>query len=514
MITVAGLSAVTIFVPHHPGILDVDDFGVLFPPLLWVGARCRPVFAAAAAFIASVAIVWATTFGIGILGNAASPVDQRVLTAQLAMVALSICAFVLASLFAERRRHVATLTQHEAQLSAALAKATAADRAKSSFLAAASHDLRQPMQTLETLLGTLPRQPEDSEGNKTVTAMARSLQTMSTMLNTLLDINQLETGNLRPSLKEFPINDIFDGLALDFRGTAEEKGLEWRLVRSRYWVRSDPRMLEGMIRNLISNAVRYTDRGRILMGCRRAGDKVSIEVWDSGVGIAGDQIPLIFEEHYQASQTAQHGGFGLGLAIVRRLGNLLGHRIDVRSKPGKGSGFAIEVPGVQQRADFTDQSGLLPNTDSPIIGTILIIEYETSVRAALVSLLTSEGLDVVSVATGDDALVLVAEKQTRPVLIVCDYNLPGKMDGLRTVEALRRALAQKVPSIILTGDSRSDVLEKISAQDIVVAIKPMRADEFLSLLRRLCRRSNPSDSTTGTQPAVQAGSELPLVTNL
>ena len=164
---------------------------------------------------------------------------------------------------------------------------------------------------------------------------------MSSMLSSLLDINRLETGNLRPSKSDFAVNEIFNSVATDLLRPLEEKGLQWRVVPSDLVVRSDKRMLEEMIRNLLSNAIRYTDRGKILLGCRRASDKIRIEVWDTGIGIPGDQLPHIFEEYYC---DAERGGFGLGLAIVRRLGEILDHRVDVRSTPGKGTGFSIEVP--------------------------------------------------------------------------------------------------------------------------------------------------------------------------
>ena len=167
---------------------------------------------------------------------------------------------------------------------------------------------------------------------------------MSSILSSLLDVNRLEAGDLRPSKRDFAINEAFDSLAADFLASVADKGLRWRLVRSELLVHSDKGMLEAMLRNLLSNAVRYTDRGKILLGCRRAGDKIRIEVWDSGIGIAQDQLPYIFEEYYQGEQGAERGGFGLGLAIVRRMGKMLDHRIDVQSTPGKGAVFSIEVP--------------------------------------------------------------------------------------------------------------------------------------------------------------------------
>jgi signal transduction histidine kinase len=160
-----------------------------------------------------------------------------------------------------------------------------ANRAKSAFLAAASHDLRQPLQAMRILQGTLAQQIHDSATRKSIVSIGRSLETMTDMLTSLLDINQLEGGNLRPLMRDFSINDVFDALVADFREPATEKGLQWRLVRSRIAIHSDQRMLREMIRNLLSNAIRYTDRGTILVGCRRAGDKVRIEVWDTVSGL-------------------------------------------------------------------------------------------------------------------------------------------------------------------------------------------------------------------------------------
>ena len=218
-----------------------------------------------------------------------------------------------------------------------------ADRTKSIFLAAASHDLRQPLQTLRLLHGTLEQQHPDGEEQQIIAGMDHSIDTMSSMLSSLLDINRLETGNLRPSKSDFAVNEIFNSATADLLQPLEEKGLQWRVVPSDLVVRSDKRMLEEMIRNLLSNAIRYTDRGKILLGCRRANDKIRIEIWDTGIGIPGDRLPHVFEEYYC---DAERGGFGLGLAIVRRLGEILGHRVDVRSTPGKGTSFHVEFPAV------------------------------------------------------------------------------------------------------------------------------------------------------------------------
>lgn len=378
----------------------------------------------------------------------------------------------------------------EEEISRARKSAELANRAKSSFLAAASHDLRQPLQTLRFLQGTLQHHHPDGEGRELVAGMGRSLDTMSSMLSSLLDLNRLESGNLRPSMSDFAINDIFDSVAADFLQPIEEKGLRWRLVRSELLVRSDKRMLEGMIRNLLSNAVRYTDRGKLLLGCRRADDKIRIEVWDSGVGMTGDQLPHIFEEYYRG---AESGGFGLGLAIVKRLGEILDHRIDVRSTPGKGSGFSIEVPRGQTHVD-AHESACAPDLERDLsVGTVLIIEDETSVRTALGRLLKLRGAGVIGVATGNDAIILVNQQDVRPDLVLSDYNLPGSMNGVESIKAVRAALAWNVPAIVMTGDIRSETIEAIASQGVSVVVKPVSSDELLQLIQRLHRSSGSHD---------------------
>jgi CheY-like chemotaxis protein len=241
-------------------------------------------------------------------------------------------------------------------------------------------------------------------------------------------------------------------------------------------------MLRDIIRNLLSNAVRYTEKGRILVGCRRAGRNVRIEVWDTGVGIMGEYLPRIFEAYFKGPQTGP-GGFGLGLAIVQRLGNMLGHQIDVRSTPGKGSAFSITVPIGFVNAQAS-QVPSLPAVISDSTGarTILLIEDEGTVRVALERWLELKGLDVVSVANGSEALALVNGKSKRFDLVLSDYNIPGQMNGIDSINALRAAHGRKIPAIVLTGDTRDGVTQSIAKHDVGIAIKPLKMDDLMALI--------------------------------
>jgi CheY-like chemotaxis protein/anti-sigma regulatory factor (Ser/Thr protein kinase) len=260
-------------------------------------------------------------------------------------------------------------------------------------------------------------------------------------------------------------------------------------VRTELVVRSDKRMLETMIRNLLSNALRYTDRGRILLGCRRVGDKVRIEVWDSGIGITQDQLPHIFEEYYQGSPEAARGGFGLGLAIVRRLGEMLDHTIGARSTPGKGTVISIEVPRGDANRDAPERAQTPRYQRGDFRGTILVVEDEASVRSSISRLLKVRGIEAIVVATADDALARVRRQEIRPDVLLCDYNLHGSTNGVKTVTDLRAALGGNIPAIVMTGDVRSKIVDPIAAQGILVLLKPFSADELLQHIAQLSRKS-------------------------
>ena len=235
-----------------------------------------------------------------------------------------------------------TETKREGKvLEAAKSEAERANVGKSRFLAAASHDLRQPLQTISLLQGMLEKRVRDEPTLKLVHRLDETVSAMSSMLDKLLDINQIEAGIVRPAVVDFPIKRLLDEMRTEFTYHTDTEGLEWRVAPSSLTVRSDPRLLEQIIRNLMSNAVKYTTKGKLLLGCRRRGDNLRIEVWDTGHGIPEQELQAIFEEFHQLDNPARERskGLGLGLAIVQRLADLLGHKIDVRSRLGNGLGL-------------------------------------------------------------------------------------------------------------------------------------------------------------------------------
>src|SRR5581483_1242942 len=279
-----------------------------------------------------------------------------------------------------------TDTKRESKaLEAAKSEAERANVGKSRFLAAASHDLRQPLQTMSLLQGMLEKRVRDEPTLKLVRRLDETVNTMSSMLDKLLDINQLEAGIVRPAIVDFPIKRLLDELTTEFAYHTAASGLDWRVVSSSLIVRSDPRLLEQILRNLLSNAAKYTNQGKLLLGCRRHGGNVRIEVWDTGPGIPERELQAIFEEFHQLDNPARERskGLGLGLAIVQRLADLLGHKIDVRSRLGAGSVFTIEVPLGRPELAEAPAPGQKEAESTPSRGTVLIIEDDPAVLEML-----------------------------------------------------------------------------------------------------------------------------------
>ncbi|HEV2097903.1 MAG TPA: response regulator [Stellaceae bacterium] len=338
-----------------------------------------------------------------------------------------------------------------------------------------------------------------------------TVSSMSSMLDTLLDINQLEAGIVRREMVDFPINAVLEQLRTQFTFHAAAHRLGWRVVPSSRNVCSDPRLLEQMIRNLLSNAVKYTSQGKILLGCRRRGDMLRIEVWDTGIGIPEEQLQAIFEEFHQIDNPARERskGLGLGLAIVERLANLLGHAVDVRSRPGKGSVFAVEVPLGQDTPHWRPRR-LWPEATAirHQSGSILVVEDDPSVREMLALLLEGEGYRTTAVEDGRQALALAASGGIRPDLIVADYNLPQGLNGLQTVASLRDTLDHEIPAVILTGDISTDALREIAHGGHLHLNKPVKARELTDLIRLSLSESQPPVRASIRQPTEAVGDGL------
>jgi two-component system CheB/CheR fusion protein len=385
----------------------------------------------------------------------------------------------------ERKRiagDLATAKQH----------AESANLAKGRFLAAASHDLRQPLQTLTLLQGLLAKSVDSERGKKLVMRQGETLTAMSGMLNTLLDINEIESGVVHSQIINFSMNEMLERLQSEFSYHAQAQGIGLTVMPCTLDVVSDPRLLEQMVRNLLSNALKYTRRGKVLLGCRRRPGMLSIEIWDTGIGIPENQLQAIFDEYHQIDNAARERsrGLGLGLSIVQRLGNLLGHKVRLCSRPEKGSMFAIDIalpaagsavarPNAQLRRRMDDR------VPAHRTGVILVVEDDPEVREALQLFLQDDGHLTVITRDGLSALELLARGTIRPDIIIADYNLPNGLDGLQLGLRLRKTVGVSIPMVILTGDISAETMLRVTQHNFIHLTKPVNLDELTRVIQML-----------------------------
>lgn len=389
------------------------------------------------------------------------------------------------------------------ELEKAKQQAEQASQAKSRFLAAASHDLRQPLLAIRLLADLLQEQlPNLNSPEQAINALRELLNAVSSMealINSYLSLNKLESGRIEPQLTTVVIAELLQSIIQELAPQAQNKGIALRVVACSQSVISDSVLLNQIVKNLVSNAIRYTQGGRVVLGCRRRGRYLSIEVWDSGIGIADDQLDKIFEEFYQIDHPMrqQHTGQGLGLAIVKYAANLLQHEISVQSVPGKGSKFALRVPLADaQQSLSTPESKIktaLPVSE-PATSTeyasadhssvsILLIEDDDNVRRSLEMLLTQKEFSVISAINGEQALALLDARDIVPRLVLTDYQLPGTLSGRVWLRTLRDRLGKDIPIIILTGAITVDFGTEVDVFDCQVIIKPVSSTKLLAIIR-------------------------------
>ena len=395
--------------------------------------------------------------------------------------------------------------QHQAAAAVDLARhgAERANLAKSRFLAAASHDLRQPLQTLALLQGLLAKTVTEEGPQRLIRRFDETLSAMSGMLNTLLDINQIEAGDIRPVRADIAVGDVLSLIKDEFTYHGLAKRLTLRVAPSSTWVSTDPRLLEQILRNLVSNALKYTSSGKVLVGCRRRGDRLRIEVWDTGVGIPEADHAAIFDEYHQLDNDARERskGMGLGLAIVQQLAGLLGHPITVRSTPGKGSMFAIDVPRASQPSEARGLAvaarPAARTATAPRSGALLVVEDDPELRELLIQVLSADGHRVLAAASGPDALAAVQSAAFHPDLILADYNLPGGMDGLEASQQLNRLNPSPAPVIVLTGDISTRAQLAFETGGAIRLSKPVKTDLLRETIQRILGDAGPPTGRRG-----------------
>ena len=361
-------------------------------------------------------------------------------------------------------------------------------RAKSRFLAAASHDLRQPIQALQLLNRAAKSIATDKTHQSIIEKQQKSLDSMSRLLNSLLNITKLEAGIIRPDVTDCAVEEIFDSIRAEFEEQAKQKGLELVIDRCGDVARSDSRLLTQILENLISNAIRYTREGFVRLRCLHLDRFIRIEVSDTGLGISHDDLDDIFEEFHQLDQDPRRPqGLGLGLSIVKRTAGLLNCPLDVDSMPGEGSVFSVTVP-LGDRTGL--QAGGTESTPLPIAagGRILIVDDDPAVVDATRMLLEVEGFDVLAAASEDEALECVNRSGKTPELLITDYHLRGGATGLDVIRSIRDQVHTDIPVILVSGDT-SDAIVLDDFKDTGFLTKPVNTDELLTEISRRIRHS-------------------------
>ena len=376
----------------------------------------------------------------------------------------------------------------ENELRQARAEADRANLAKSRFLAAASHDLRQPLQALALLNGTLRRMVKEPDALEAVEQQGQAIATASRLLSALLDISKLESGSVMVETTDFDLSVVLEELRDEFRALAADKALRLDLDAVRVRARTDRTLVMQAIRNLIANAMKYTDRGAVTLRCRPGVTTVFVDITDTGIGISPEHLENVFEEFFQvgASTHSSRQGYGLGLSIVQRIVRLLRIGVAVQSRPGSGSTFTLELPpgtGAMPEADAPHTASPVPRPVERTDRCILLVEDDPAVRKATQVFLRSEGYRVAAAESLAEALRL-SEQMPTIDLVISDYHLE-EARGTAVIAALRARFGESLPSILMTGDTSSAVKELPQDTRLRIISKPVDAEELLDLIRVL-----------------------------
>lgn len=363
--------------------------------------------------------------------------------------------------------------------------ANLANITKSRFLASASHDLRQPVHALSLFIGALHSSNMDLPARRVVSQIDKSVAALDNLFASLLDISKLDAGVVLLETRNFDIAPLLERVCSDYALEAQAKGVRLTVWPCSLAVNSDPVLLERILRNLVSNAVRYTTRGRVVVGCRR-GHQLTIQIWDTGPGIAEDEQQNIFQEFYQIGniERDRSAGLGLGLAIVKRLADLLSCKLTLKSALGRGSVFQIAVPqadgapvGMEkvEEVAYRDTTGCL----------ILVVDDERDIRDAMSTLLTSWGYKAITAGSGDEMMREIVDGAERPDLIVCDYRLRNGENGISVIRRLQAEYNEDIPAVLITGDTASDRLKEALSSGLPLLHKPIHNDRLRAVIRDL-----------------------------
>jgi len=478
-----------------PSGAGVSDAGVQRPAERRAVARRSRDEAVRAAKAAWPLWLASALFGVAIALILSPPaVDERAGLQRLLPSAALLCVAAGLATLAWRRTLLPAATMliergdRIRELQAERDAALRADQEKSRFLAIASHDLRQPVHALGLFAATLEKRLHGSGEEPLVRNVVRAIDGLDRSFNAMLDISRLDAGTIEPNVQHFPLRDLFRRLHMHFAGQAELAGLNLRFSPGGKSVTSDPQLLERILGNLIQNAIKYTERGGIVVVARTTATHFNVEIWDTGVGIREPDLPRIFDEFYQAgrSERTRAQGLGMGLAIVKRLVRLLGHSLTVVSQPGRGTMFrlGIAIGGLPDIQDATAAADTLP---MPVLQprTVLIVDDEEAIREGLGLLLEEWGYQAVAASSVEQAERAMQTLDAPPDLILSDLHLGDGPDGIAAIEAVRRLCGCEVPAILITGDTSHEEMRRATDSGHPVLFKPVQPRKLLNALRGL-----------------------------
>ena len=391
-------------------------------------------------------------------------------------------------LVAAALRDVTDRKRIQTELTQAREAAERANLAKSRFLATASHDLRQPLQMLSLLNGTLRRLVRDPVAGEAVAQQGQAIDAMSRLTNALLDISKLESGAIRPDPADFPVAALFEEMRNEFASIAANKGLELRIETAAPLAHSDRSLVGQILRNLTSNAIKYTQHGWVRLRSVPCPAGVRVEVTDTGIGIPADHLPYIYDEFYQvgvASNTSREG-YGLGLSIVNRLVRLLDLKLEVQSDVGRGSTFIVEMPAGNRDSRPASATGSgAARADAPhACARILLVDDDAGVRNATAMLLRVEGFEVLCAASLAEANQ-VLRTHPRVDLVIADYHLQKGETGIDVIVAARAVAGESLGAVLVSGDTSSTLHDVKATDHLHIVSKPVQADELLSIISEL-----------------------------
>ncbi len=382
------------------------------------------------------------------------------------------------------RRRTQELQQAMRSIEKAKRQAEAASSLKTTFVTSVGHDLLQPLNAARLALSALSELQTGPDGGVLIEQVDRCLVTLEDLIRTLLDLSKLDAGVMQPEIRSFELNDVMEPLAREFDHFAQKRGLKLRIFATRRTVRSDPSMLRRILQNLLANALRYTSHGGVLVGVRRRGENALVQVCDTGPGIPEDGREAIFQEFQRAhSDIPGQTGFGLGLAIVRRFAQVLGHPVSLSSRVGRGSTFSVLIPLSDALPPPPVAAPPMRVYTNRIAGAkILLIENEPAVSEAMILLLERWGCDVAVAISGAEAVEKLRALSNPPQIIIADLHLNNGELGPQAIEAVRRACGKEAPALLVTADHSPRAEELARRHKLEMLRKPVRPAELRSLL--------------------------------